>query len=141
MLLIGRLLNSDVMSYCLMVRLFPVDIEQAVLDNQRYIRDMARAIETFLLVSDVEGGEWATNLIQTYINPFILKENMEYSSMISFDLRADTTENVAMSRIKPGLSSASALLRGAGYKVSIKVKPTKQLELPGTETEVAVDAS
>lgn len=145
-LALGRLVVPEVIRYCLSIRFFPVDIVQAIKDIDKHFRDLDRAIQTFSIVADVEGGGWAVDFVGTCIKPFVFYENKEYCTNIFFSLAVGVTEDAAMIHIKPALSAASALLRHANYRVAVKVRPTVQLELPYTESEeksngIDVDAS
>jgi hypothetical protein len=134
-LAIGRSISLDVVRYCLSIRFLPIDVAEVVENPQKYFRDLHRTMKTFLIVSDIEEGGWINRMDKTYIEPFVFFENGEYISSIFFDLAENATIDSAMINIKSGLSAASALLRNAGYKAVVKVRPTVQLELPETAVE------
>lgn len=115
--------------YCFTARLRPKDDDPT--NVSRGLRDLGRALDTFALSADVNGGsEWVEAVSSVARGPFALPDGQEhFGSIVIVPAKEADGEHVAR-QLRAGLNSAAALLRATGYyRVSIKYKPIEQLEL------------
>jgi hypothetical protein len=115
-----------------------------ILDGERArcLRDVRRAIQTFELVADIEDPALFEDLNNGSMGPFMLAESREYASMVHAALRPEAIEEQALGRLKQGVHAAAAIFRAAGdYRISLKVKPAIQLDLPSTNGASAAPLS
>jgi hypothetical protein len=121
--------------YCLAARFRPSGLvaeesEDAALENlRRGLRDLNRAVESFILAADLDGPAW-DDLRRSAQGPFALPDGQEYFGSIVF-VPSRTASAERLSRhIRAGLNAAAALLRATGYyRVSLRYKPVEQLPL------------
>jgi hypothetical protein len=121
--------------YCFTARFRPRAIvnKEEVLENlRRGLRDLGRAIESFVLAADLEGPAW-NDVRRSAQGPFAMPKGQEHFGNIVF-VPSSTEEPEALARnIRAGLNAAAALLRATGYyRVSIRYQPEEQLSLPET---------
>jgi hypothetical protein len=129
---IAELGDPKEMVYCFTARLRPKDLEPTNLS--RGLRDLGRALDTFALSADVNGGsEWARDVSLNGRGPFAMHGAGEFfGNIIIVPSEEALPEHIAR-QLRAGLNSAAALLRATGYyRVSIKYKPVEQLELDET---------
>jgi hypothetical protein len=121
--------------YCLTARFRPSGVvvdesEEAALENlRRGLRDLNRAVESFVLAADLDGPAW-DDIRRSAQGPFALPDGQEHFGHIVF-VPSRTTPAESLSRhIRAGLNAAAALLRATGYyRVSLRYKPVEQLSL------------
>ena len=116
--------------YCFTARFRPraIESEDEVLENlRRGLRDLGRAIESFVLAADLEGPAW-NDVRRSAQGPFVMPNDQEHFGNIVF-VPSSAEESEAIARhIRAGLNAAAALLRATGYyRVSIRYKPEEQL--------------
>lgn len=125
----AELADDDGPLYCFTARLRPKDDDPT--NVSRCLRDLGRALDTFALSADVNGGsEWTRTVSLDARGPFALPGGQEHFGSIVIVPDNDAAPEHIARQLRAGLNSAAALLRATGYyRVSIKYKPVEQLEL------------
>jgi hypothetical protein len=108
-------------------RMMPRDEE--VEAPARCLRDLGRAVNTFALVADIENDELFCEIPYSG-GPFALPKGREWSSSIVLRPAKDVDEDQLYSHLRAGVRAATALLRSAGYRVSLQLVSAQQLVLP-----------
>lgn len=121
--------------YSFMARLRPKDEDSENIN--RGVRDLARALHTFMLTVDIDSpNEWNDGNATVKAGPFSLIGANEYFGNILFRVRGDADATMVSQKIRRGLNAAAALLRSTGYyRVGIRYKPIEQMLLQEAEVE------
>jgi hypothetical protein len=118
--------------YCFTARFRPkvfLREEPEVENMRRALRDLGRAMESFVLGADLEGPSW-NEIRRSAQGPFALPDGKEHFGNIVFVPSSTEDPDVISRHIRAGLNAAAALLRATGYyRVSIRYKPEEQLPL------------
>jgi hypothetical protein len=100
----------------------------------RCLRDLGRAVKTFALVADIENEELIKSVPYAG-GPFALPKGQEWFSNIVLVPQDGVAEEQVFIALRAGVNAATALLRSAGYRVSLQARPIEQITIPGSGPE------
>ena len=116
---------------CLMMEMKFGKEDQTPVDD--HARNVGRAVQTFELYADVNNKNIffaETSLFGPYAIDF--DDRKGFMTFLLFAPNNESDQSAFWARVRVGVNSMAGLLRQSGYRVRVRIRPIKQLDLPET---------
>jgi len=98
-------------------------------NSGRCLRDLNRAIKTFMVHADLEDLNVFEETQPWTSGPYAYSDGDSITCMVSFWTKSTADRTAMGARIRSGVNGALSLMKGAGYKARKRIRPVEQLEL------------